>query len=154
MPHYSAKSQAKLDTTHQDLQAVFTEVIQHIDCSIIFGIRTDNEQFSLYKKGRKLAGDAWVVDDKSKIVTYKDGHFKKSKHQAPVGETVSFAIDVVPWYNEKPHIRWDDIERFKEFGWFVLGVAATLRRYGQIESDIEWGGNWRSFKDYPHWQIK
>ena len=45
-------------------------------------------------------------------------------------------------------IRWDDLDSFREFGGFVMGVAAIL------EIPVEWGGYWNSPKDFVHWQVK
>lgn len=32
-----------------------------------------------------------------------------------------------------------------------LAVAAIKRRYGSV---VQWGGDWRTLKDYMHWEIK
>ncbi|WP_432663873.1 M15 family metallopeptidase [Wukongibacter baidiensis] len=48
------------------------------------------------------------------------------------------AFDIVPV--EKGKALWDRYDLFKKVG--AIGVALGL----------EWGGNWRSFKDYPHFQ--
>jgi len=132
MPKFSDRSLENLSHVHQDLQALFNEVIKDYDCTVICGMRTQEEQKELYAQGRYKPGN---------IVTYKDGIERRSKHQ------VGLAVDVVPY-----PIDWKDEERFREFGWFVIGVAKTLKRYGQIEKDIKWGGQWK-FKDYPHFEI-
>ena len=134
---FGTKSQKELSSVHQDLQALFLEVIKHRNCSIISGIRSQEEQQALYAKGRTLPGD---------IVTHKDGINRRSYHQS------GMAVDVLPYFSDEPHIRWRDKEAFLEFGNFVQGVAVMLKRYGAIDHDIEWGGNWQ-WKDYPHWQI-
>ena len=54
----------------------------------------------------------------------------------------SRAVDVAPW-----PIDWHNINRFIE----LSGVVKTLAK--QLNIHIEWGGDWRTFKDYPHWQI-
>lgn len=54
----------------------------------------------------------------------------------------SMAADIAPW-----PVDWNDIQRFKDLAQVVLDVAA---RNG---IDIVWGGHWKSFKDYPHYQI-
>jgi len=132
MPEFSSHSLARLGSVHKDLQTLFHEVIKDYDCTVICGLRTQEEQQKLYAKGRYEPGN---------IVTYKDGVDRRSKHQDGT------AVDVVPW-----PIDWDDEVRFREFGWFVLGVANTLKRDGQIDNDIKWGGHWQ-FKDYPHFEL-
>jgi len=106
----------------------------------------------LFKKGRTFDGEKWIVSEGSKIVTYKDGIFEKSRHQLKDG--VSWAVDAVPYYPNKPHIRWDYTSGFLRFGSYVLGVADMLYAYGDIEHELEWGGQWGDFKDYAHFQLK
>lgn len=54
----------------------------------------------------------------------------------------SKGIDVVPY-----PVDWDDTDRFYYFGGYVKGVAAMLG------IKIRWGGNWKNFKDFPHFEI-
>ena len=140
MPSFSQSSQDKLATCHQDLQTVFQNVIKHRDCIVVYGYRSPEEQNELYQQGRTKPG---------KVVTYLDGHQRKSNHNY----NPSRAVDVMPYFDEEPHIRWDDIDSMKEFAGFVQGVATMLRAYGTIEHDVDWGGNWKSFKDYPHYEL-
>lgn len=131
MYEYSKQSRERLLTVHQDLQTLFLEVIKHRDCTIVSGLRSQEEQQDLYAKGRTKPGD---------IVTYKDGVNRRSKHQT------GLAIDVVPY----PEM-WDE-EALRDFGNFVKGIAVILKRYGAINKDINWGGDWK-WKDMPHWEI-
>lgn len=48
------------------------------------------------------------------------------------------ALDIVPLVNGKPD--WNDLNKFNRLG--AIGEACGL----------EWGGSWKSFKDYPHFQ--
>lgn len=132
MPQFSESSLKKLGAVHQDLQMLFSEVIKSFDCTVISGIRTQEEQQRLYAQGRSEPGN---------IITHMDGVLKRSKHQG------GLAVDIVPY-----PIDWNDHERFRQFGWYVKGIAKTLKRYGAIENDIKWGGDWK-WKDLPHWQI-
>ena len=73
--------------------------------------------------------------------------FPKSKHNS----LPSKAVDVVPY-----PINWSDIDRFKDFGKFVIKKAAELG------ISIRWGGDWdgdgsssdETFLDFPHFEIK
>lgn len=154
MPKFGTRSTENLNSSHKDLQTVFNEVIKYFDCSVIFGHRTPEEQFELYKKGRKQtsSGD-WVIGNKSKVVTYKDGFNKLSKHN----EYPSDAVDVVPY-----PVNWSDTRRMDYFAGFVIGIAKLLKDRGIIDSEIVWGGDWDNdtmtndhrFVDRPHFQIK
>ena len=52
------------------------------------------------------------------------------------------AIDVVPY-----PLDWNDIASFKKVG------QAMKQASKELNIDIEWGGDWRTFKDYPHYQL-
>ena len=152
MPRFGNSSKSKLETCHKDLQTVLNEAIKYFDFSVIFGERTPEEQMELYKKGRKLKNGVWVVSDKSKIVTYKDGYKKKSKHNY----SPSLAVDIVPY-----PIDWADTRRMDYLAGFVMAIAKVFKEKGIIDSNIVWGGDWDNdtmtnderFVDRPHFQI-
>lgn len=135
---FSKRSINNLATADKKLQLLFSEVIKEIDCTVIYGHRTPDEQFELFKKGRERVDGWWTVTDKSKVVTNLDGTTKKSKHNY----YPSKAVDVVPY-----PLDWNDIDSFKQLASVVKDKALELG------IDVEWGGDWKSFKDYPHWQI-
>lgn len=67
--------------------------------------------------------------------------------------TPSEAIDVMPYYSARPHIRWDTTDQrvagdLREFVGIVKGIAHSL---GIV---VEWGGDFKTFFDGPHWQLK
>lgn len=66
-----------------------------------------------------------------------DGINTISKHQT------RNAVDVVPY-----PINWEDISKFYE----VAGCVKTIANQQGLK--IIWGGDWKSFKDYPHWEIE
>lgn len=136
---FSKRSLNNLATADEKLQLLFNEVIKEIDCTVICGHRTPEEQFELFKKGREKIDGWWQVLDKSKVVTNVDGSTKKSKHNY----YPSKAVDVVPY-----PLDWNDIDSFKLLG------SVVKRKAMELGIDIEWGGDWNSFKDYPHFQIK
>jgi peptidoglycan L-alanyl-D-glutamate endopeptidase CwlK len=120
MYSFSKRSSDNLATCHHDLQELFNEVIQHYDCTIIEGFRTEARQNELYNAGKsQLMGGA-------------------SKHNQPV----SLAVDVMRY-----PIRWDDDAYNREFAAFVKGLIVGL------DLPIIWGGDWKNFKDYPHWEV-
>jgi hypothetical protein len=134
MPTFGNRSKNNLATAHPDLQRLFNEVIKHYDCAVICGHRSKEDQDKAFHEGRSK-------------VQWPNGKHNKQP---------SLAVDVVPWFSNKPNIRWNDSSKFYEFGGFVQGVAATMG------IDIRWGGNWdgddelkdQTFFDLPHFELR
>ena len=132
MPKFGKRSVKNLSEADLDLQKLFNKVIKYYDCAVICGHRSEEDQNKAYNEGR------------SKL------QYPQSKHN----KTPSLAVDVVPWFKHEPHIRWNDKEKFYEFGGFVQGIATTLG------INIRWGGNWnkndelhdQTFFDLPHFE--
>jgi len=128
MPAFSKDSLMRLQSCHYDLQALFREVIKYFDCSVLWGYRGEADQNKFYNLGQS----------KKK---YPD-----SKHNV----TPSLAVDVVPY-----PIDWDDIDRFRYFAGFVMGIAATLN------VKVRYGGDWdmdtqvkdNKFNDLGHFEL-
>nr|WP_232799020.1 M15 family metallopeptidase [Providencia rettgeri] len=55
------------------------------------------------------------------------------------------AVDCAPLVNRE--IPWSDWSKFK------LVSDAMLQAAKELGVDVEWGGNWTSFKDGPHFQL-
>ena len=151
MPSYSKTSKRNLATCHPDLVVLFNYIIQYVDCSVVYGQRTPEVQFGLYKKGREFINGKWVKT--GNIWTNCDGYEKKSNHNM---EPLSHAADVIRY-----PVDWEDYERMRHFAGYVLGWAAALREAGEIEHEIVCGVDWdgdfdlddQSFLDLPHYQI-
>lgn len=54
------------------------------------------------------------------------------------------AVDVAPWVGGT--VRWD-------WPLFYPLAEAMKKAADQVGVPIEWGGDWRTFKDGPHWQL-
>ena len=137
MATFGEASLAKLATCHPDIQKVMAEAIKQYDFTVIFGHRSTKEQFKLYKIGRTITAGKWVITGKT--VTNLDGVNKMSKHNY----SPSKAIDIAPY-----PIDWSNIDRFKNMAQIVKNTAINLG------INLEWGGDWKSFRDYPHFEIK
>lgn len=131
---YSNRSKKNMEGLHPDLKEFLNKLIKisKYDYIITCGIRSDQEQNKLYQKGRTLPG---------KIITNCDGYKYKSKHQIKE-DGYGWAADIAILINRK--IDWD-IHLFKEL--VNDEVRGLMKKY-----NIEWGGDWESFKDYPHFQ--
>ena len=137
MYKFSKRSRDNLSTASENLQRLFNEVIKEIDCTVICGHRSPEEQFELFKKGRENKNFKWVVVDKSKVVTNIDGRAKKSNHNY----LPSRAVDVVPY-----PLDWNDLNAFKKLG------EVVKRKAKELGIKISWGGDWQTLKDYPHYE--
>jgi len=133
MPKFGKRSLANLATCHPDLATLLDVVIQHHDCTVLEGARSDERQAELFRQG------------KSKL----DGVTKRSKHQ-PIGG-LSYAVDVAPW-----PIDWNNRERFVYLAGIIRGHAEALG------IAIRWGGDWdgdddlkdQTFIDLPHFELR
>ena len=133
MPRYSRTSERRLATCHPDLQELFNRVIQYRDCTIICGHRTKEEQNEAHRTGH------------SKL------KFPESKHN----QDPSLAVDVMPYFDTAPHIRWDDLESTYNFIGFVQGIADELGIKIRSGSDWDMDDDFhdQSFMDLPHYEL-
>lgn len=126
----SKRSLRRLKGIEPILVAILVEGIK--DSPIDFGIprhggfRTESEQYMLYTQRPK--------------VTNCDGVNKKSYHQSGRAFDIYAYVDGKPsWYHG----------HYKPIADHLIKIAKE--RY---DVDLEWGGNFKSFKDLPHFQIK
>lgn len=135
MYKFSQRSLNNLEGLHPKLQEFATELIKVTphDIAITCGVRTAEEQNKLYQQGRTKAG---------KIVTKCDGYNIKSKHQVKA-DGLGYAFDIAVIIDNKSN--WNK-KVFKE----VADSARELMK----KYNIEWGGDWKNFSDYPHFQYK
>ena len=136
MPKFGKRSIERLDTCHPDIVKVMMMAIKRFDFTVLYGHRTKEEQFELFRQGRDLVAGKWVKTGKT--VTNLDGKNKVSEHNYKP----SRAIDIAPY-----PIDWNDIGRFKEMAKIVLEEAEKLG------IKLTWGGNW-TMRDYPHFEIE
>ena len=54
------------------------------------------------------------------------------------------AVDITPWVNGQ--ISWD-------WKYYPEMAKAMKDAAKELKVDLEWGGNWKSFKDGPHFQL-
>jgi len=141
MPKFSDKSIATLSSCDERLKELFLAVVEKYDCSVLSGHRSPEEQFVFFMQGRVFSNDksGWEIKDPSKVITYKDGKLKKSRHNY----LPSLAVDVVPY-----PIDWEDKDRMHDF---ALHVKETSDR---LKITVKWGGDWKRFIDLPHWEVK
>jgi peptidoglycan L-alanyl-D-glutamate endopeptidase CwlK len=121
-----SSSEQKLVGVHPDLVRVIRRaaLASTIGFRVIEGVRTLARQKQL-----KAAGASRTLNSR---------HLKAGPSQ------VSHAVDVVPMLNGK--ISWD---------WPLYHkLAPIIKAAARAEKvPLEWGGDWRTFRDGPHWQL-
>ena len=124
----------RLDECEISLIELFVDAINKTPYrfEITCGYRSPNEQAKLYAKGRTAPGN---------IVTYIDGKKKKGKHNY----NPSKAVDIVV-YDENNKVTWDE-KYYIKIGESIKDIANDLG------INIIWGGDWLTFKDYPHFEL-
>lgn len=127
MPRFSGRSLKRLDECHPLLRRLMLSVVEETDISIICGARGEAEQNKAYALGH------------SKL------RWPQSKHNL----SPSMAVDAVPF-----PIDWKDIDRFKELGQIVKQHWERIPAEERSGASLSWGGDWKTFKDYPHWELK
>jgi|GEM_PF-830302 len=124
MPNLSKASRARLATTDPALQAIAHEAIKTFDFMVVCGHRGQAEQEDCVRRGTSRV------------------HWPKSKHN----KQPSLAMDCAPWVAGK--IEWNDRELY-------ASMAATIKAAAKkLGKSIVWGGDWKSFVDLPHFEIR
>lgn len=134
---FSKRSINNLKGVHPALVKLMTLSIKNspVDFTITEGVRTQERQQELYAQGRTKPGP---------IVTKVDGIIKKSNHQ-PKSDGFGHAVDLYPYVNGS--VRVNDVENLKKIAEHIKKVAK------ENNINVTWGGDWTSFKDYPHFEI-
>jgi len=123
---------------HPSIRDEVTQIIEECDLSltgkakvrITQGLRTIEEQNDMYAQGRTKPG--------KKITNAKGG---QSIHN------YGFAVDICLMIDDKV-ASWDtkkDWDNDKVADWYECVKIFAKHGY-------EWGGNWKTFKDMPHFQ--
>lgn len=124
---FSKKSLLKLNHSaiHPLIKKLMLEAIKTspLDFTIIETVRTIEQQKVNVKKGVSK--------------TMKSRHIPSTNKSG-----LCEAIDIAPY-----PINWKDIKGFIELSKHIKKTALKLG------IKIEYGGDWKSFKDYPHYQL-
>ncbi len=142
MPKFGKTSLERLATCHSLLQELLHEVVLTKNCTILEGHRSEVRQNELFTQGR------------SKV------QWPDSRHNADP----SLAVDVVPWFNDAPHVRWPDPKSStfaRELGQWYLFIGYVQRTAEEMGIAIRCGADWdgdgltidQSFHDLPHIEL-
>ena len=144
---YSRNSLAKIKTTEQcvvDLCFLALSIANNRkafcpDFGISHGLRTQDEQFNLFKKGRVYVGHEYLIDDSGKVVTNCDGINTKSVHQS------GLAIDFYCYVDGKANY---------DLGNIALVAMAFMEAAGDLGLKVNSGLNFKSISDGCHLEVE
>lgn len=135
------RSRKRLEGVRPELIKLVEYSLNHKDCPYDFGIprygglRTVEDQQELYAKGRTKSG---------RIVTYTDGIKRKSNHQMK-SDGYGHAFDIYGLVDGSPTWSPKVLEK----------IASHIKKCAEeLNINIEWGGDWKKFRDMPHFQLK
>ena len=120
------KSLSNLKGVHPDLVKVVKRAIELTECdfTVTEGLRTKERQAQLLKE--------------KKTTTMNSRHL--------TGHAVDLAAWVIPEGSDKGTVSWD---------WkYYEQIADAMKKAAlELKIPIEWGGDWKTFKDGPHFQL-
>lgn len=123
---FSQRSLTRLAGAHPDLRRVFNRAIADtdLDFTILEVLRTMDRQRVLFAQGATKT--------------------MKSRHLPHGGDGLSRAVDAAPMIGGE--VSWD---------WPLYRRLSLIIKQAAADEGvpIEWGGDWRTFKDGPHWQL-
>lgn len=122
------KSLQKLEGVHPDLVAVVKRAIEitEQDFLVIEGLRSYERQRELVNKGKSTTMNS----------RHLTGH----------------AVDLGP-YPWGADLDEDGIHNGADWDNYYPIADAMKDAAQELGIDLEWGGDWKSFKDGPHWQL-
>ncbi|WP_417219519.1 M15 family metallopeptidase [Achromobacter spanius] len=122
----SQRSLTRLTGVHPDLVEVVKLAIQRtpVDFLVVEGVRTVAQQREYVTKGASQTMNSYHL---------------------PQADGLGHAVDLAPLVDGA--IPWNDWAKFKNLADVVKACAAELG------VPVEWGGDWKTFKDGPHFQI-
>lgn len=122
----SQRSLTRLIGVHPDLIAVVKLAIQRtqVDFTVVEGVRTVAQQREYVARGS------------SKTM---------ASYHLPQSDGLGHAVDLAPLVGGA--IPWHNWQAFADLAVLVKGCAAELG------VPVEWGGDWKTFRDGPHFQI-
>jgi len=144
---YSKNSLAKIKTVHPKLQLLCKLAISIANCrkahcpdfGISHGLRTQEEQLELYKKGRVFIDHEYFIKDENLVVTNCDGVNNKSNHQN------SLAIDFYCFVDGRANY---------DLANMALVVVAFYEAAADLGIKMNSGMNYKSISDSAHIEIE
>ena len=119
------RSKERLADVHPDLRVVVGSAIRltEVDFTVLEGLRSYDRQVRLVRSGASQ--------------TMNSLHLRQDTGYA-------HAVDLGAWVDGE--VRWDWPLYYK----IADAMKTAAAGYG---IPVEWGGDWQTFKDGPHWQL-
>lgn len=144
---FSSRSLQNLATVHPTLQNLAHRALQlsPVDFTVIQGLRTRDEQAKLYGQGRTAA----QMKAMGLPIHYARPNAAKVTWTMNSNHMSGRALDFAPWVPGRGLVlparpTSADIELFRD-------VANAFKRAAmELCVVIEWGGDWKKTKDFPH----
>jgi peptidoglycan L-alanyl-D-glutamate endopeptidase CwlK len=115
----------RLQQVDQRLVSLLYQVAQDHDILVIQGARPYAEELADEQKHASELKNPW-----------------DSKHVIGAERVVAEAADVAPY-----PLNWNDVPAFETLG---AAVKSTAQQVGLV---IVWGGDWKTLKDYSHYEM-
>ena len=140
----STRSIRTLSTVKPEMQAVVRRAIEltEVDFMVVQGKRTWDEQAKLYGQGRTATALILLGIPAS----YAQPHKPKVTWTMKSNHLSGDAVDLVAWVNGA--ISWDTTK-----GYYEKIAVAMKQAAMELCTVIEWGGDWNTTKDYPHFEL-
>lgn len=139
----SNRSLERLNSVDDKLVKVIKRAIEitRQDFAITEGLRSHEQCCINYGKGRTAAQctskgvpASYAQPTQSKVTWLNDPF--KSKH------ATGKAVDLVPY-----PVDWNDLNKFR-------AIAEAMKQAAkELGINIQWGGDWKTTKDYPHFEV-
>ena len=119
---------------------------------MIFGGRSISRMAGLHPDLKKVMNQAILATDLDFTVLEGVRTLERQKQMVETGASTTLnsrhldghAVDIAPFVGGE--VRWDWPLYYKLAG--IVKAAAK-----EVGVPIEWGGDWKTFKDGPHWQL-
>ena len=118
-------AERKLVVAYNAARAQYVDAYPERDVIVTCTYRSPEEQQALYAQGRSKPGQ---------IVTMIDGVSQLSNHNHYPSRALDFAVLI------SGKLSWDP------------DVYRPMGKYA-VSQGLVWGGNWKTFKDYPHIEL-
>jgi len=161
---YSPTSRSRLDTCHPDLVRLFEAVLKKADHTVLEGLRSDEQQFELYRQGKSTLDGVTKRSKHQGVPHARDMEGTKTKVLDALSEweagwidwdgfedvvldmspevRKSLAVDVAPYdASATPPIDWRIDRPEVEKRWLDF-VRTVLETADELGISVRWGGDW------------